>query len=94
MKTFGLSVGAENAKQIGGIFPTMLLKCAAVLALWVHLHSVLYLVGASALVNYGLPAKVPVCCVVIISFCLFVCTITELFFKEKIGPLDLLFQKN
>ncbi len=31
MKTFGLSVGAENAKQIGGIFPTMPLKCAAVL---------------------------------------------------------------
>lgn len=31
VKTFGLSVGAENAKQIGGIFPTMLLKCAAVL---------------------------------------------------------------
>lgn len=31
VKTFGLSVGAENAKQIGGIFPTMPLKCAAVL---------------------------------------------------------------
>lgn len=31
VKTFGLSVGAENAKQIGGIFPTMHLKCAAVL---------------------------------------------------------------
>lgn len=30
VKTFGLSVGAENAKQIGGIFPTMPLKCAAV----------------------------------------------------------------
>lgn len=30
VKTFGLSVGAENAKQIGGIFPTMHLKCAAV----------------------------------------------------------------
>lgn len=30
VKTFGLSVGVENAKQIGGIFPTMLLKCAAV----------------------------------------------------------------
>lgn len=29
MKTFGPSVGAENAKQIGGIFPTMHLKCAA-----------------------------------------------------------------
>lgn len=29
VKTFGLSVGAENAKQIGGIFPTMPLKCAA-----------------------------------------------------------------
>lgn len=29
MKTFGPSVGAENAKQIGGIFPTMRLKCAA-----------------------------------------------------------------
>lgn len=30
-KPFGQSVGAENAKQIGGIFPTMPLKCAAVL---------------------------------------------------------------
>lgn len=29
VKTFGPSVGAENAKQIGGIFPTMQLKCAA-----------------------------------------------------------------
>lgn len=82
VKTFGPSVGAENAKQIGGIFPTMLLKCAAVLALRVLLHSVLCFVGASALANYGLPAKVPVSCVVIISFCLFVCTITELFFKD------------
>lgn len=31
VKTFGLSVGAENAKQIGGIFPTIPLKCAAAL---------------------------------------------------------------
>lgn len=31
VKTFGLSVGAENAKQIGGIFPTMPVECAAVL---------------------------------------------------------------
>lgn len=30
VKTFGPSVGAANAKQIGGIFPTTLLKCAAV----------------------------------------------------------------
>lgn len=82
MKTFGLSVGAENAKQIGGIFPTMPLKCAAVLGSPSPFAQCVVLVGVSALVNYGLPAKVPLCCVAIISFCLFVCTITELCIKD------------
>lgn len=48
----------------------------------VHLHSVLCLVGASAQVNHGLPAKVPVRRVAIIIFCLFICTITDLSFKD------------
>lgn len=63
-------------------FPLCLLNVPLFRAPRVHLHSVLCLVGVSALVNFGLQAKVPVCCVAIISFCLFVCTITELCFKD------------
>lgn len=64
-------------------FPLCLLNVPLFWAPRVHLHTVLCLVGASALVNYGLAAKVfPACCVAIISFCLFVCTITELCFKD------------
>lgn len=83
VKTFGPSVGAANAKQIGGIFfPLRFLNVPLFRAPQVHLHSVLCLVGASAQVNHGLPAKVPVCRVAIIIFCLFICTITDLSFKD------------
>lgn len=83
MKTFGLSVGAENAKQIGGIFPTMPLKCAAVLGSpspFAHCVVFGWCISSGELRagSQGFPA----CCVAIISFCLFVCTITELRFKD------------
>lgn len=83
MKTFGLSVGAENAKQIGGIFPTMPLKCAAVLGSpspFAHCVVFGWCISSGELRagSQGFPA----CCVAIISFCLFVCTITELLFKD------------
>lgn len=80
---------AENAEQTGGIFPTRHLKCAAV---WVFPQSIcmpsrvwsVRLLGR----KHGLPAKVPVFCVAIISFCLFFSTLlrdtqdlTTLFFQ-------------
>ena len=81
VKTFGLSVDAANAKQIGGIFfPLCFLNVPQ--AQPVHLHTVLCLVGAPAQVNHGLPAKVLVCRVAMIILCLFICTITDLSFKD------------
>lgn len=84
MKTFGPSVGAENAKQIGGIFPTTALECAAVLGSPHPFAQRVVLVGASAPVNCGPPAKVPAQGVAIISSCLSVCAITVI--KVTWGP--------